>query len=91
MVNQVILVGKYKEINEYDEFKKVLLLEIQRPFKDGSERIVDIVECVFWNKVFLKDIKFYKSGDLLAIKGRLLKLKTLLMHMTLLQILTHIT
>ena len=71
MINQVVLVGRCKEIQEYDEFKKNLLIEIERPFKDGNARVHDLVECLFWESVFYKDIKFYKKGDLVAIKGRL--------------------
>ena len=71
MINQVVLVGRCKEVREYDEFKKNLIIEIQRPFKDGSERVYDSIECLFWENIFYKDIKFLKKGDLVAIKGRL--------------------
>lgn len=71
MVNEVVLVGKLKGVKERDEFKKSLFIEIERPFKNTYNRINDVIECVFWDSLFKRIVSGCKSGDMIAIRGRI--------------------
>ena len=71
MINEVVLVGRIKELNDELEFKKSLFIEIDRPFKNTYERIKDTIECVYWDSVFKNVVSICKVGDMIAIRGRI--------------------
>lgn len=71
MVNEVILVGVIKQIEDADEFKKNIKLNIERQFRDGYERKFDTILCKYWKSIFEKVIKNIDIGDTVAIKGRI--------------------
>jgi single-stranded DNA-binding protein len=71
LINEVVLVGKIRELNDESEFKKSIFIEIDRPFKDTYERMKDIVECVYWNSIFKSIVSTCKVGDMVAVRGRI--------------------
>ena len=71
MVNEVILVGKIKNLENSNEVKKSIFIEIEKPFKNTYNRESDIIECVYWDSIFKKVIGVCKTGDMIAIKGRI--------------------
>ena len=71
MINEVILVGKIKEIEEGAENQN-LVLEVERPFNDNDGRTWDVFTCKLWSAIFKKVLLSCKLGDLLAVKGRLI-------------------
>ena len=72
MINEVILVGKIKNLEASNDTKKELLLEVERPFKEVEGRVSDIFVCQLWHSIFKKVVDFCSIGDLLAIKGRII-------------------
>lgn len=73
MINEVILVGKINAISNLKENKREVLLEVERPFKEVEGRSSDVFSCQLWNSIFNKVLSFCSIGDLLAIKGRIVK------------------
>ena len=71
MVNEVVLVGVIKQIEDKDEFKGKLFIQIEKHFFEGYSRVYDVVECEFWKSIHQKIITDIKCGDTLAIKGRI--------------------
>lgn len=71
MINEVVLVGKIVEVGRVDDNKKKIVLEVERPFKEGEGRKNDIFICQLWTSIFNKVISFCKDGDMLAIRGRI--------------------
>ena len=71
MINQVVLVGKIKGIEEGSKYKGNLFVEIERPFKDTYKREFDVIECSFWESLFNRVVNGCRDGDLIAIRGRI--------------------
>ena len=71
MLNQIILIGRVKELKEREN-KKEIFIEVERPFKENSMKEVDIFKCLAWTSIFNKILNLCSLGDLLAIKGRLI-------------------
>jgi single-stranded DNA-binding protein len=69
MLNQVILIGKIKNITELSN-KKELLLEVDRTFTDNEGVKSDLFVCEVWNCLFNKMVSLCSIGDLVAIRGR---------------------
>ncbi len=80
-MNHTILVGRLvrtPELRVTETGKKVtnITLAINRPFKDQTgEYQTDFIECILWEALANKVIKYCKQGDLLGIKGRLQVIK----------------
>ena len=72
MLNEVILVGKIKDINDLKDNKEEIILDVERPFDDKQGRTNDTFVCKLWYSIFSKITTVCSKGDLLAIKGRLL-------------------
>ncbi len=72
MVNEVILVGRIKDLGLEENNKKDIILEVERPFNDVDGRISDTFICRLWTAIFSKIIRYCKQGDLMAIKGRMI-------------------
>lgn len=73
MINEVVLVGKISKISKELDCKKELLIDVERPFKEGAGRVSDTFICQLWTSIFKKVLSVCNIGDLLAIKGRLIK------------------
>ena len=71
MVNDVVLVGRIKELAKEVENKRDLVLEVERPFNDVEGRVSDCLVCRLWTSVFNKILKYCKKGDMIAIRGRI--------------------
>lgn len=71
MLNQIVLVGRIKELSQIRD-KKEIILEVDRPFKDGVIKESDTFVCRAWGCIFNKILNFCNNGDLLAIKGRMI-------------------
>lgn len=71
MVNEVVLVGLVKGIEECNQHQKYLYVEIEKQFKDGYERKFDSIKCKYWKSIFERDIRNFKTGDTIAIRGRI--------------------
>ena len=71
MINEVILVGKIKDIKEEKEHKNTIVLDVERPFSDVGGRVSDTFNCQLWSAIFSKVICSCKIGDIIAIKGRI--------------------
>lgn len=69
MINQIILIGKIKEI-ETKECKKELLLEVERPYRENEGKVFDVFTCKLWGCIFDKIVSLCNIGDTIAIKGR---------------------
>ena len=72
MINQVVLVGKIKDIGGESKNKRELLLEVERPFREVEGKISDIFTCKLWSGIFNKILSLCAMGDLIAIKGRVI-------------------
>lgn len=70
MLNQVVLVGRIKEINEGG-----LILKCQRPFKnEKGEYDYDLIPVEFYGGVAENTNKYCKEEDIIGVKGRIAKL-----------------
>lgn len=72
MLNQIVLIGRIKEMLEKDN-KKEILLEVERPFKENNKKESDVFKCKAWSCIFNKVLNLCNIGDILAIKGRVIK------------------
>ena len=77
MLNQLALVGRLVrdiEIRESDAGKKYsnITLAVPRSFKniDGVYE-TDFIDCTLWDAMAKNALEYCKSGDIIAIKGRL--------------------
>lgn len=73
MFNEVILVGKIKNIGVMEENKREIVLEVERCFKESEERTFDLFVCKLWSAIFNKIISYCSYGDIIVVKGRLVK------------------
>ena len=76
MLNQLILVGRMKEIkkNETESGKKMitLTLAVPRNFKNmNGEYETDFIPCILWNDIARNAEEYLKTGDVIGIKGRI--------------------
>ena len=76
MLNQIILVGRMKEIkkNETESGKKMitLTLAVPRNFKNmNGEYETDFIPCILWNDIVKNAEEYLKPGDVIGIKGRI--------------------
>lgn len=69
MINQILLIGKIKEINDKVNQKEIVL-EVERPFREEEGRVKDMFVCKLWNCIFEKIVSLCEKGDIVAIKGR---------------------
>lgn len=69
MFNQVILIGKLKNI--YEEDKDTFIeIEVKRPFKNTKgEYDIDLIKCKLWNSFNLESLKQLNKESIIAIKG----------------------
>lgn len=77
MLNQIVLVGRVKEIPTLQESstgKKTatLRLELERPFKNSNgEYEQDLISIVLWNGVAETVSDICKLNDIIGVKGRI--------------------
>lgn len=72
MFNEVILVGRIKDMGNVDENKREIILEVERPFNENEGKKYDLFVCKLWNAIFNKVISYCSYGDVIIMKGRLL-------------------
>ena len=78
MLNQIILVGRLKELKEVKgETNKtvIITLEVPRNFKnaDGIYE-ADYIDCVLWDSIGTNAKEYLNIDDIIGIKGRLQKI-----------------
>ena len=68
MLNQLVLVGRIKEIKE----DKNIVLAVSRAYKnkDGAYE-TDLIPIVLSDKLFENAKEFYQVNDIIGVKGRL--------------------
>lgn len=69
MLNQIILIGKIKEIKEIEKKKRVVI-EVDKPFNETNIKKSDEFVCELWSGIFDRILTMCGVGDLIAIKGR---------------------
>ena len=70
MLNEIVLVGKYKGVVNEDAYRKAVVIEVDRPFKEENLTTSDSFICRVWGAIFNKVVNYCENGDLLAIRGR---------------------
>lgn len=71
MLNQLILVGRVKNIEELDNELKVIL-SVTRTYKNvDGEYEVDNIPCILWNNIATNIKEYCNIGDVVGIKGRI--------------------
>lgn len=69
MLNQIVLIGKIKSIEQVEN-KNEVLLEVERPFQEDEIRKSDLFVCRLWTCIFNRIVSLCAKGDLIAVKGR---------------------
>ena len=72
MLNQIVLVGKINNLRQEGN-KNFIQLEVERPFKENGIKESDLFVCKAWSCIFNKIINLCNLGDIIAIKGRMIK------------------
>ena len=67
MLNQVVLVGKIKEINE----DRVIILVTRNSKNENGDYETDIIPCYFKDTISKNANEYCKKGDVIGIKGRI--------------------
>ena len=79
MLNQIVLVGRMvdkTELKTLDNGKKIIdiTLAIPRNYKnENGEYDTDFVTCTLWNGVAENTVNYVDKGDLIGIKGRVVR------------------
>ena len=72
MVNQVIVVGKIKELNKDKKDIISLLISVPQPFKNvNGEYEEDLVDCELNGHIATATNDYCKINDVVGIRGRL--------------------
>ena len=77
MLNQVILVGRLAhnpelQFTETGKKRSIVTLAVPRNFKNtNGEYDTDFLDCVLWTGIAENTAEYFKTGDILGIKGRL--------------------
>ena len=71
-MNQIVLIGKISCIEDAGNKNKIEL-EVERPFKENSIKETDMFSCELWSSIFNRIVSMCDVGDLIAIKGRIIK------------------
>lgn len=80
-MNHVLLIGRLvriPELRKTESGKTIsnITVAVNRAFKDiNGEYQTDFIDCVVWESVAQKVVKYCKQGDLIGIKGRLQVMK----------------
>ena len=80
-MNHVLLIGRLvriPELRKTETGKTItnITVAVNRPFKDISgEYQTDFIDCIVWENIAQKVVKYCKQGDLIGIKGRLQVMK----------------
>ena len=72
MINQLVMIGKIKELpnDAHDE----LILEVRRNYKNSDGVFEkDHFKCYLWMAISKKIMLTCKEGDLIAVKGRVVE------------------
>lgn len=71
MLNQVVLVGRLNEINQFVNYSIVTLV-VPRSFKnENGEYLNDYIKVMFTGNISKNTMEYCKKGDLIGVKGRL--------------------
>lgn len=81
MLNQVILVGRIKEIKkeqaENGANKVLLTLAVPQSFKNtDGEYDTNFIDCILFRNVAESTVEYCKKGDIIGVKGRLQRIDT---------------
>lgn len=72
MLNNLVLVGRLKEIIKNDENEITIVLETTRSFKNlKGEYDVDVITCSVNGNLSRPTLEYCKPGDVIGVKGRI--------------------
>lgn len=75
MMNQVILVGRIKEIKEEKE-KTIVTIVVPNSFKNvDGEYDNNYIDCILFGDISNTTKEYCKIGDVIGVKGRIKKLE----------------
>ena len=75
MLNQIVLVGRIKEIKEEKE-NVIVKLSVNNSFKNmHGEYEENLIDCKLYKGIAEKTKEYCKTGDVIGVKGRLQKLE----------------
>ena len=77
MLNQIVLVGRIKEIKEDKKNKcGIMTLAVQQNFKNSNgEYDINFIDIKMFGGIAENTKEYCKNGDMVGIKGRLQKLE----------------
>lgn len=72
MLNQVVIVGRLKEIIKVDENKLNIVVSVHQPFKNkDGEYDVDLIDCEVIGGIANTTNQYCDIGNVVGVKGRL--------------------
>lgn len=76
MLNQIVLVGRIKEIKENKE-SAIVTLAVQQCFKnENGEYDTNFIDCHLYKGIAENTKEYCKIGDIVGVKGRIQKLES---------------
>ena len=72
MLNNIVLVGRLKELHLEENNEAVITLATPRYFQnEDGEYLVDYIDCTLKGEIATSTIQYCKSDDIIGIKGRI--------------------
>ena len=72
MLNNIVLVGRLKELHLEENNEAVITLSVPRSFKnEDGEYLIDYIDCLLRGNIAKNTIEYCKSDDIIGVKGRI--------------------